>query len=119
MKIKEGDIFYSGRGIAVFYQVVKVYDSGRVRIREIDKTEVPTEVGYEFLATPIKDKFLKKEKRNKRNAYVGDIIDNDKGVIKLVKYFDDGSAYIEFIGSIAYLYEDKPVISSYYYVWLY
>lgn len=39
-KIKVGEIFYNnyfGDGIASFYQVIKVYESGRVKVREIEK----------------------------------------------------------------------------------
>ena len=123
-KIKENDIFYSRQGITVFYQVVKVYESGRVRIREIEKVEKPTECGYEFLATPLKNKFCPKreiseeDKKYYIDNYI-DIIDNDKGAIKLVKFFDDDSPYISLKGhDYATLYEGEPVISNYWYVWM-
>ena len=48
-----------------------------------------------------------------------DIIDNDKGAIKLVKFFDDDSPYISLKGhDYATLYEGEPVISNYWYVWM-
>lgn len=65
MNIKIGDIFYENRGIAHFYQVVKVYESGRVKIREIDKEETKSNGGYEMIAKPIKDKFLPKREYQK------------------------------------------------------
>lgn len=111
MKIKVGDIFYENLGIASFYQVVKVYESGRVRIRKIEKEEKETECGYEFLATPIPNKFCPKEER-----YI-DVKNNDKGFIKLVKYIDK-EPIIEFSASYAHLYKGEPIISSYWYVWV-
>lgn len=102
-KIKENDIFNSNMGITSFYQVTKVYDSGRVRVRKIEKEEIPTECGYEFLAKPQKNKFCQ----------------DDKGAIKLVQYFDDGTPYLQLVGyDYATLYKGKPVISSYWNVWM-
>ena len=119
MKIKENDIFYSNTGIVTFYQVVKVYESGRIRIKKIEKIETPTECGYEFLAKPLKNKFCPNEEISEVNKHDMDIIDNDKGVIKLVKYFDDGIPFIDLkCNDWATLYEGKPVISSYWYVWM-
>ena len=79
-KIKVGDIFYDDDGIAKFYQVVQVYKSGRVRIREIEKVETPTECGYEFKATPIPNLFKPKREYEKNDRYAR-IKDNDKGAI--------------------------------------
>lgn len=117
MKIKIGDIFYRNNGIASFYQVVQVYESGRVRIREIEKEETPTECGYEFLAKPILNKFKPKKEYDKMQLHYADIKDNDKGTIKLVQKFEDGTIYINFSTELGYLYK-KPVISSYWSVWM-
>jgi hypothetical protein len=73
MKIKVGDIFYDNNGIVNFYQVVQVYDSGRVRIREIEKEEIPTECGYEFLATPVPSKFKPKREYDKNDRYANNV----------------------------------------------
>lgn len=116
-KIKVGDIFYDADGIVSFYQVVQVYDSGRVRIREIEKEEIPTECGYEFLATPVPNKFKPKEEKGNNDRYAS-IKDNDKGAIKMVQQFPNGDYYISFYVGWANLYKGEPVISSYWYVWM-
>lgn len=116
-KVKVGDIFYDDNGIANFYQVVQVYDSGRVRIREIEKTETPTECGYEFKASPISNEFKPKIEGVKVDRYTR-IKDNDKGVIKVIQEFDDGEYYIDFYIGYAKLYKNKPIISSYWSVWM-
>jgi len=116
-KIKVGDIFYDADGIVDFYQVVQVYDSGRVRIREIEKIETPTDCGYEFKAVPIPDKFKPKIENDKNDRYAN-IKDNDKGAIKVVQQFSNGDYYISFYTGWANLYKGKPVISSYWYVWM-
>lgn len=118
MKIKVGDIFYDDAGIANFYQVIQVYDSGRVRIREIEKEETPTECGYEFNATPIPNKFKPKREYAKIEEKYVRIKDNDKGVVKLVQEFSDGEYYINFYIGYAKLYKGNPVISSYWSVWM-
>ena len=118
MKIKVGDIFYDDNGIANFYQVIQVYESGRVRIREIEKEETPTECGYEFLAKPILNKFKPKKEYDKMQLHYADIKDNDKGTIKTVQQFSDGEYYIDFYVGYARLYTGKPVISSYWNVWM-
>lgn len=118
MMIKVGDIFYVNHGIAAFYQVVKVYESGRVRIREIEKEEKETECGYEFLATPIPNKFCPKREVEEFEKRYFNVVDNDKGAIKLIQYYDDGTPYISFLTENGYLYDGEPVISSYYYVWM-
>lgn len=119
MKIKVGDIFYENRGIAKFYQVIKVYESGRIRIRKIESEEYRTECSYEFLATPLPNKFCPKEEISELGKLYADIIDNDKGAVKLVKYLNDNTPFIEFYGGFhAYLYDGKPIISSYYDVWV-
>lgn len=118
-KIKVGDIFYSNYfndGLATFYQVVKVYESGRVRIREIEKEEKKTEFDCEFLATPLPNKFCPKRELDTIGGRA-DIQDNDKGTIKLVQY-SDNKPFLSFSTRNAYLYEGKPVISSYYYIWM-
>lgn len=117
MKIKVGDIFCDNSGIINFYQVVQIYDSGRVRIREIEKIETPTECGYEFKAIPIPNKFKPKKEYNKNDRYAN-IKDNDKGTVKLVQQFSDGDYYIDFYAGWANLYKGKPVISSYWSVWM-
>lgn len=117
MKIKVGDIFYDDNGIANFYQVVQVYDSGRIRIREIEKEETPTECGYEFKATPILNKFKPKRDCDKNDRYAR-IKDNDKGAIKTVQQFSDGEYYINFYVGYARLYTGKSVTSSYWNVWM-
>ena len=118
MKIKVGDIFYDNSGIVNFYQVVKVYESGRVRIREIEKIEKETPVGYEFLATPIPNKFKPKKEYSESDLRYADIKDNDKGAIKVVQQFSSGEYYIDFYGGWANLYKGEPVISSYWSVWM-
>ncbi len=121
MKIKVGDIFYDNNGIVNFYQVVQVYNSGRVRIREIEKEETPTECGYEFKATPILNKFKPKRKYDKNDRYNNRYIrikDNDKGTIKVVQQFSDDEYYIDFYVGYAKLYKGEPVISSYWSVWM-
>ena len=116
MKIKVGDIFYDDNGIASFYQVVQVYKSGRVRIREIEKIETPTECGYEFNAVPVPNKFKVKEETDKVDRFTR-IKDNNKGAIKLVQEYN-GKYYIDFYVGSAYLYEGNSVISSYWSVWM-
>lgn len=74
MKVKVGDIFYENDGPARFFQVVKVYESNRVRIRQIEKTETKTKCGYEFLAEPKKDCFLPKKEYDKYEKTYADII---------------------------------------------
>lgn len=120
MKIKIGDIFYENHGIATFYQVVKVYDSGRVRIREIESELGKKISSYEFEAMPIINKFKAKEELSKTDAYSRDIKDNDKGTIKVVNYFDDGTPFLDLKGTYSYasLWDGKPVVSSYWYVWM-
>jgi hypothetical protein len=116
-KIKVGDIFYENFGLAVFYQVIKVYESGRVRIRRIESEEQETDCFYIFLATPIPNKFRPKED-------APHIKDNDKGAVKQVFYneYMNNSPYINIYdgtwGGSAYLYENEPVNSSYYYAWV-
>ena len=113
-KIKVGDIFCDDNGVASFYQVVQIYNSGRVRIREIEKNETPTECGDTFKATPIPNKFKPKEEYKKIDNYVR-IKDNDKGTIKLIQQFDDGNFFISFYTGYACIYIGKAVNSTYYY----
>ena len=119
MKIKVGDIFYENHGIATFYQVIKVYDSGRVRIREIESELGKKISSYEFEAMPIINKF-KPKVESTNNNYYKDIKDNDKGTIKVINYFNDGIPFLDLKGTYSYatLWDGKPVISSYYYVWM-
>lgn len=117
MKVKVGDIFYDNKGIALFYQVVKVYESGRVRIRQIDKEERETECGYEMLAKPIPNSFLpKREYEEFEKKYIR-ILDNEKGTIKEIKEWK-GKPIIEFKHSICELWNHEEVISSYYNIWM-
>ena len=118
-KIKVGDIFYDNSGIASFYQVVQVYDSGRVRIREIEKEEsTESENGYEFKAIPVPNKFKPKVEYSKHELLYAVVKDNDKGTIKKLQQFSDGEYYIDFYGGLANLYKGEPVISSYWSVWM-
>lgn len=117
MNIKIGDIFYENRGIAHFYQVVKVYESGRVKIREIDKEETKSNCGYEMIAKPIKDKFLPKRDYQEFEKKYVEIMDNDKGVIKKIDYYKN-NPIIEFKTSIADLWKGNDVISNYYNIWM-
>ena len=118
-KIKVGDIFYDANGITSFYQVVQVYESGRVRIREIEKEEsTESENGYEFKAIPVPNKFKPKVEYSKHDLLYAVVKDNDKGAIKKLQQFSDGEYYIDFYGGWANLYKGKPVISSYWSVWM-
>ena len=118
-KIKVGDIFYDNSGIACFYQVVQVYDSGRIRIREIEKEEsTESENGYEFKSVPVPNKFKPKREYNQHELLYVAVKDNDKGTIKKLQQFSDGEYYIDFYAGYAKLYKGKPVISSYWSVWM-
>lgn len=116
-KIKVGDIFYDNRGITSFYQVVQVYKSGRVRIREIEKVETPTECEGELKAAPIPNKFKPKKDNDKNDRYAR-IKNNDKGTIKVIQQFKDGDYYISFYTGWADFYKGEPVISNYWSVWM-
>lgn len=117
MNIKVGDIFYENDGPARFFQVVKVYESNRVRIREIEKIETKTKCGYEFLAEPKIDCFLPKEELDDIEKRYADIVDNDKGTIKLIKYFKN-EPIIDLKYTYAELWDGEPIISSYYMGWM-
>ena len=108
MNIKIGDIFYENRGIAHFYQVVKVYESGRVKIREIDKEETKSNCGYEMIAKPIKDKFLPKR----------DYQEFEKKYVEIKIDYYKNNPIIEFKTSIADLWKGNDVISNYYNIWM-
>lgn len=112
MKIKVGDIFYDNRGITSFYQVVQVYKSGRIRIREIEMVETPTEREGELKAAPILNKFKSKTESNKNDKHPR-IKNNDKGVIKVIRQFSNGDYYINFYTGWADFYKGKPIISNY------
>lgn len=103
MKIKVGDIFYSNgseRYPARFYQVLKVYESGRVRIREIEKKEIKQVSVYDMLAIPVVNSFK----------------EDSKETLKVVSYDGDNDPYLFFSSyAIAKLYKGEPVISSYYF----
>lgn len=115
--IKVGDIFYDNRGITSFYQVVQVYKSGRVRIREIEKVETPTECEGELKAAPIPNKFKPKKDNDKNDKYAR-IKNNDKGTIKVIQQFSNGDYYISFYTGWADFYKGEPVISNYWSVWM-
>lgn len=119
MNIKVGDIFYSSGGITNFYQVVKVYDNGRIRIRKIKKVEEPTDCRYEFLAKPLKNKFCPKKEYDESDKRYIDIMDNEKGTVKTIQYFSDNEPYINLkCNKWANLYKGDSVISSYWSVWM-
>lgn len=117
MKIKVGDIFYDNRGITSFYQVVQIYKSGRIRIREIEKIETPTGYEGELKAAPIPDKFKPNTKYDKNNKHPR-IKNNDKGTIKVVQQFSNGDYYINFYTGWADFYKGEPVISNYWIKWM-
>lgn len=117
MKIKVGDIFYENDGPVRFYQVVKIYDSNRVRIRQIEKIETKTKCGYEFLAEPKKDCFLPRKELDDLEKRYADIVDNDKGVIKLIQY-SENQPIIKLKNIYAELWDGRLVISSYYMGWM-
>ena len=116
-KIKVGDVFYDNRGITTFYQVVQVYKSGRVRIREIEKEERPTEYENELKAKPILNKFKPKIENNINDRHAR-IKNNDKGTIKVVKQFSNGDYYISFYTGWGDIYKGEPVISNYWIKWI-
>ena len=116
-KIKVGDVFYDNRGITRFYQVVQVYKSGRIRIREIEKKEKSTEYEKELKAEPILNKFKPNKDYDKNDRYAR-IKNNDKGTIKVVKQFSNGDYYISFYTGWGDIYKGKPVISNYWIKWM-
>ena len=114
MKIKVGDIFYSnyyGNGLATFYQVVKVYDSGYVQIRRIEEKEIKWISGYEKEVVPDIGNFSSEDRLLEN--------DNKKGVRRLVDYktFNEPSINITY-SCFGQLWDGNPVISSYYYIWV-
>lgn len=117
MKVKVGDIFYDNNGVARFFQVVKVYESGRIRIRQIDKEEHKTECGYEMIAKPIPNSFLPKREYEEFEKRYVDILDNEKGAIKEIREWK-GKPIIEFKYSICEQWNNEKVISSYYNIWM-
>lgn len=117
MKIKVGDIFYDNRGITSFYQVVQIYKSGRIRIREIEKIETPTGYEGELKAAPIPSKFKPNTKYDKNNKHPR-IKNNDKGTIKVVQQFSNSDYYINFYTGWADFYKGEPVISNYWIKWM-
>ncbi len=112
MKIKVGDIFYNNyynSGLASFYQVVKVYESGRVKIRRIEEKEIEWINGYEKKVMPDINNFCKEG---------GSIIkDNSKGTVKKVD-FSHNSPSIDLDHDPGWLWDGEPIISSYYYIWV-
>ena len=112
MEIKVGDIFYNNyynSGLASFYQVVKVYISGRVRIRRNEEKEIEWINGYEKKVMPDINNFCKK------GGFI--IKDNSKGTIKKVD-FSCSSPSIDLGRYAGWLWDGEPIISSYYYVWM-
>lgn len=111
MKIKEGAIFVEKFGIAMFYQVIKVYESEYVRVRRIEAISLKWVNGYEEEVMPDINNFKEED------VYIKD---NEKGALKKVIYTED-SAFISFgpsAGATGWLWNKKPVISSYYYIWM-
>lgn len=110
MKIKVGDIFYDNNGLAIFYQVVKVYESGRVKVRRIEEKELKWISGYEKEVLPDIDNFSKEDR-------LLDSSDN-KGVIRLVDYNCSKPSICIKNNCYGWLWDGKPVISSYWYIWM-
>ncbi len=111
MKIKVGDIFYENNGIAIFYQVVKVYESGRVKIRRIKEKEIKWVSGYEKEVLPDIDNFSKEDKLLNSS--------NNKGVIRLVDTETCSKPCICIkYNCYGWLWDGKPIISSYWDIWM-
>ena len=109
MKVKVGDVFYENNGLARFYQVVKVYESGRVKIRRIEEKEIKWVSGYEKEVMPDINNFSSEDR----------VLENDnKGVIRLVDYSYSEPCICINYNSYGWLWDGKPVISSYWYVWM-
>lgn len=114
--VKLGDVFYyssiSASDMGAFYQVVKVYESGRVRIRRIAKKELRWISDYEKETAPDIDNFLAEDS-------IKIVKDNQKGTLREVFYNDDGVPYID-LCRVAFgkLYQGKPVVESYWDVWV-
>ena len=110
MKIKVGDIFYENHGLARFYQVVKVYESGRVKIRRVEEKELRWISGYEKEVLPDINNFSKEDR-------LLDSSDN-KGVIRLVDYSCSKPCICITYNCYGWLWDGEPVISSYWYIWM-
>lgn len=114
--VKLGDVFYyssiHANNMGVFYQVIKVYESGRVRIRRIAAKELKWVGDYEKETIPDIDNFLAEDS-------IKVVKDNQKGAIREVFYNDDGVPYID-LCRVAFgnLYQGKPVVESYWDVWV-
>lgn len=111
MKIKVGDVFYENDGLARFYQVIKVYDSGRVKLRRIEEKEIRWISGYEKEVMPDINNFSKEDRIFKS--------DNTKGIIRLVDYESCSKPCITLnYNSFGWLWDGKPIISSYWSIWM-
>lgn len=110
MKIKVGDVFYENHGLARFYQVIKVYESGRVKIRRIEEKEVKWISGYEKEVMPDINNFSKEDRLLDSN--------DNKGVIRLVDYSCSEPCICITSNCYGWLWDGKPVISSYWYIWM-
>lgn len=113
--IKLGDVFYytsiNANKMGAFYQVVKVYESGRVKIRRIAKKELGWISDYEQKTDPDIDNFSAEDS-------LKIIKDNQKGTIREV-FYDNGKPYINLDrASLGELYQGKPIIQSYWDVWV-
>lgn len=114
--VKLGDVFYYSdiysHNIGAFYQVVKVYASGRVKIRRIAEKELRWVSDYEKETAPGVNNFLAEDS-------LKIIKDNQKGAVREIFYDDDDSPYIN-LGRAAFgrLYLGKPIIESHWDTWV-
>lgn len=100
MQIKVNDVFY-GNDDGCLFQVIKVLSSGKVRIRRIGRKIIksfPKE--YYHLVLPDINNFIR--------------YDDEKGILKEIKYFDDGIPYLSFscYPYLAHLWDGKELIRS-------
>ncbi|MDO4526599.1 MAG: hypothetical protein Q4B87_00700 [Candidatus Saccharibacteria bacterium] len=114
--VKLGDVFYYcdtyANKMGAFYQVVKVYESGRVKIRRIAEKELGWISNYEKETAPDIDNFLAEDS-------IKVVKDNEKGTVHEIFYNNDGMPYIN-LGRVAFgeLYQGKPIIENKWDVWV-